>query len=75
MSFTCLIVVTTIVCSQMIPELAHLIDCTTIGPKNKKTGILGDKPNYNIYYDLMCYIHVQMRSCVIFQSGPQSSYT
>ena len=34
---TCLIIAATIVCSQMIPELAHLINCTTTGLISKIT--------------------------------------
>ena len=39
-----LIIVTTIVCSQMILELAYLIDCTTTGLICKITSYLGQKP-------------------------------
>ena len=45
---TSLIIVATIVCSQMIPGLAHLIDNTITGPKSEKTGISGKNLNYNI---------------------------
>ena len=38
---TGLIIVATIVCSQMISELAHLIDCTTTGLISKITSYLG----------------------------------
>ena len=38
---TGLIVVATIVCSQMIPGLAHLIDCATIGLISKISSHLG----------------------------------
>ena len=41
---TDLIIVATIVCSQMIPELAHLIDCIT----SNITSYLGQKPKYII---------------------------
>ena len=54
----------------MILGLTHLIDYTTIGPKNKKTGILGVKPNYNNCLDLMYYSHWQMGPCVILQGRP-----
>ena len=37
----CLIIIATIVCSQMIPELAHLIDCATTGLISKITRYLG----------------------------------
>ena len=43
-----LIIVATIVCSQMIPGLAHLIDCTTTGLISKITSYLGQKPKYII---------------------------
>ena len=45
---TSLIIITTIVCSQMIPGLAHLIDCTTTGLINKITSYLCQKPKYII---------------------------
>ena len=45
---TGLIIVATIVCSQMIPGLAHLIDCTTTGLISKITSYLGQKPKYII---------------------------
>ena len=45
---TDLIIVATIVCSQMIHGLAHLIDCTTTGLISKITSYLGQKPKYII---------------------------
>ena len=38
---TCLIIITTIVCSQMIPELGNLIDYATTALISKITSYLG----------------------------------
>ena len=66
---TGLIIVATIVCSQMIPGLAHLIDCTTTGLISKITSYLGQKPKYIIQWEAPFNQLLYKGPYVILQGG------
>ena len=67
---TCLIIVATIVCSQMISELAYLIDCTTSGLISKITNYLGQKPKYIIQWETLFNLLVCKGLYVLLQDVP-----
>ena len=64
-----LIIIATNVYSQMITELAHLIDCTITGLISKIISYLDQKPIGSINM-LEC-----KGSCVILQGGPYNTRT
>ena len=67
---TSLIIVATIVCTQMIPMLAHLIDCTTTELISKITSYLGQKTKYIIQWEAPFNMLVCKGLMLFYKVGP-----